>query len=324
MELMISLRLLKKNPTVVDALSYIPYPCSKCKNYVRKETFWVEKHLYQYGFMDDYINWIIHGEDQWGDNSSTSIVHDEKVDTRNPYVDMVIDVTGNQLNSKDQDLEEDPNPSALKFYTLLRDADEPLWDECHKHTKLSTVTQLLNLKSEFNMSESCYDRMIVIIKSMLPKSEKLQRLYMAKSTAQYMFWHANGVRHDKSMITHPTDAMAWKQFDTTYPVFAQEPRNVRFGLCTDGFNPFGGSTTPYSCWPVFVTPYNLPPRKTKDNANAREDMEMICKHPTLELKVENDKYKKPKATYVLNANKKRMVCEWIKQLKFPEWIKLLW
>ncbi|RDX90084.1 hypothetical protein CR513_28091, partial [Mucuna pruriens] len=57
--------------------------------------------------------------------------------------------------------------------------------------------------------------------------------------------------------------------------------------------------------------------KTKDNANTREDMKMICKCPTLELKIENDKYKKPKATYVLNANKKRMVCEWIKQLKFP-------
>ena len=31
------------------------------------------------------------------------------------------------------------------------------------------------------------------------------------------------------------------------------------GLCTDEFNPFGGRSTPYSCWLVFVTPYNLPP-----------------------------------------------------------------
>ncbi|RDX76279.1 hypothetical protein CR513_43748, partial [Mucuna pruriens] len=87
----------------------------------------------------------------------------------------------------------------------------------------------------------------------------LQRLYMAKSTTQYMFWYAHGVCHDKLMITDLADAIAWKQFDTTYPMFAQEPRNVCLGLCTNGFNPFGGSPTPYLCWPIFVTPYNLPP-----------------------------------------------------------------
>nr|GEV51686.1 hypothetical protein [Tanacetum cinerariifolium] len=41
--------------------------------------------------------------------------------------------------------------------------------------------------------------------------------------------------------------------------FAAEPRNVRLGLCTDGFTPFGMSSTLYSCWPVIVTPYNLRP-----------------------------------------------------------------
>ena len=29
-------------------------------------------------------------------------------------------------------------------------------------------------------------------------------------------------------------------------------------LCTDGFNPFGYSSTPYSCWPILITVYNLP------------------------------------------------------------------
>ncbi|RDX96520.1 hypothetical protein CR513_20813, partial [Mucuna pruriens] len=51
--------------------------------------------------------------------------------------------------------------------------------------------------------------------------------------------------------------------------------------------------------------------KTKDNENVREDMKMICKRRTLKLKAENDKYKKPKATYIT-------VCEWIKQLKFSD------
>ncbi|GFP99843.1 mitochondrial pyruvate carrier 3 [Phtheirospermum japonicum] len=43
------------------------------------------------------------------------------------------------------------------------------------------------------------------------------------------------------------------------PSPAPETRNVRLGLCTDGFQPFGSFGKQYSSWPVIVTPYNLPP-----------------------------------------------------------------
>ena len=36
---------------------------------------------------------------------------------------------------------------------------------------------------------------------------------------------------------------------------------MRLGLWSDGFTPYiQASTTPYSCWPIIVTPYNLPPK----------------------------------------------------------------
>ncbi|GKB40689.1 gag-pol polyprotein [Tanacetum coccineum] len=40
-------------------------------------------------------------------------------------------------------------------------------------------------------------------------------------------------------MQHPVDGGAWKKFDTKYPDFAKEPRNVRLGLAADGFNRFG-------------------------------------------------------------------------------------
>ncbi|XP_058774567.1 uncharacterized protein LOC131648855 [Vicia villosa] len=44
-----------------------------------------------------------------------------------------------------------------------------------------------------------------------------------------------------------------------HPNFAAEPRNIRLGLCSDGFTPYvQQSGTGYSCWPVIVTPYNPP------------------------------------------------------------------
>ena len=40
-------------------------------------------------------------------------------------------------------------------------------------------------------------------------------------------------------------------------LFADEPRNVRFGLASDEFNLFGDISHAYSIWPVMVMPYNL-------------------------------------------------------------------
>jgi len=47
--------------------------------------------------------------------------------------------------------------------------------------------------------------------------------------------------------------------DYTFSIFGKEPQNIRLGLASDGFNPFGINSTGWSTWPVIVTPYNLPP-----------------------------------------------------------------
>ena len=60
-------------------------------------------------------------------------------------------------------------------------------------------------------------------------------------------------------LTHLADGEAWKHFDKTYPNFVAESRNVRLGLCTDGFSPFSQFGSKYSSWPIIITPYNLPP-----------------------------------------------------------------
>jgi hypothetical protein len=59
-------------------------------------------------------------------------------------------------------------------------------------------------------------------------------------------------------LSHPRDGEARKKFDSSHLEFAREVRNVRLGLCTDGFSPFSMSGKQYSCWPVILTSYNLP------------------------------------------------------------------
>ena len=60
-------------------------------------------------------------------------------------------------------------------------------------------------------------------------------------------------------IVHPSGGEAWKSFDEEYPEEAAEAGNVRIAISGDGLNPYGMSSNPYSCWPVFVIPLNLPP-----------------------------------------------------------------
>ncbi|WMV33200.1 hypothetical protein MTR67_026585 [Solanum verrucosum] len=94
-----------------------------------------------------------------------------------------------------------------------------------------------------------------------PFKPRLQRLFMSSKTSVDMRWHKEKHLDEASVLRHPADSKAWKEFDKNHQWFAQEPRNIRLGLATDGFNPFGNMSTSYSMLPVILAPYNLPPWK---------------------------------------------------------------
>lgn len=91
-----------------------------------------------------------------------------------------------------------------------------------------------------------------------PIKKRLQRLFMCTTSAVDMSWHSNG-RPNDDLLRHPADGQSWKDFDLAFPKFAEEPRNVRLGLATDGFNPFNTLSISHSTWPVILMNYNLPP-----------------------------------------------------------------
>ena len=76
--------------------------------------------------------------------------------------------------------------------------------------------------------------------------------------AEQLRWHQANKSQDNK-LRHHVDSVAWETIDRTYPLFASDPRNIRFGLSTDGFNPFQDRSTTYSCWPVILVIYNFPP-----------------------------------------------------------------
>ena len=81
---------------------------------------------------------------------------------------------------------------------------------------------------------------------------------MSSKTASHIKWHVDG-RVKGKMMRHPMDSLALKNFNEVHHSFALEPRNVRLGLASDGFNPFGNMSISYSIWFMVLIPYNLPP-----------------------------------------------------------------
>jgi hypothetical protein len=81
---------------------------------------------------------------------------------------------------------------------------------------------------------------------------------MSLHTASHMRWHADRGTKD-GVLRHPADSEACRAFDTLHPNFASDPQNVRLGLASNGFNPFGNMSTTYSIWSIMLVSYNLHP-----------------------------------------------------------------
>ncbi|XP_019267635.1 PREDICTED: uncharacterized protein LOC109244921, partial [Nicotiana attenuata] len=190
-----------------------------------------------------------------------------------------------------------PHPEVDKFERLMKEANEELYPGCKKFSKLSFLLHMYRLKCTFKWSNESFNSLLGLLKDALPEGEtlppsfyetkkiveglglkwkndarkisakvlryfplkpRLQRLFMSSETSNAMRWH-HEERNKDGVLRHPAYSEAWKNFDSKYPEFAGDPRNVHLGLASDGFNPFGTMRTVHSTWPVILMPYNLPP-----------------------------------------------------------------
>jgi hypothetical protein len=92
----------------------------------------------------------------------------------------------------------------------------------------------------------------------LPVADRLRRIFLNPKEAALMTWWDDGRKGDDDKIAHPADGTQWQRFDKKHKKFSEDPRNVRFGLSTDGMNPFNERMSDHSTWPVLLTMYNIP------------------------------------------------------------------
>jgi len=330
----------------------IQCPCTKCNNVLWKTREEVKNDLLKWGINPTYDRWIFHGESEASSddemNSGADINFDnDDTSTFEMLNDMYrgIPTNSHEFDETTEPRYEEPNIEAKRFYNLLKDANQKLYPDCEKFSKLSFIVRLFQLKCLYGWSITSFDSLLKLLSDAFPKENvlpnsiyevkkiiknlglnyvkidacinncilyrkeyvdleqcpkcgekrwivrkekdsddeptsrnlnkknkgiprkilryfplipRLQRLFMTKQDAEDMRWHKNK-RVDDGVLRHPADSLAWKTFDEEHMTFALDPRNVRLGLASDGFNPFGSMSNSYSIWPVVLIPYNLPP-----------------------------------------------------------------
>jgi hypothetical protein len=89
-----------------------------------------------------------------GLTSNASNVHGVVDGNNNFYMNMVMDVIRMNQSHVVQCpiIDEEPNADATRFFYLLKDFDEPLWDGCTNHSKLSAITKVFTIKSNHEFS----------------------------------------------------------------------------------------------------------------------------------------------------------------------------
>ncbi|KAG7572298.1 Ribonuclease H-like superfamily [Arabidopsis suecica] len=156
---------------------------------------------------------------------------EEEVPTLSPVVEAEEEENEEEENEEEenegcQGNDEDGGETSGSSRTLSdSSSDESIEDEIEDGNRVENAAEMSVLGADSSG--------VVTAMKYHYKKDRLKRLYQSERTGGPMRWHAE--HSSDGNISHPSDAEAWKHFNSMYKDFANEHRNVYLGLCTDGF-----------------------------------------------------------------------------------------
>ncbi|GJT54825.1 CACTA transposable element [Tanacetum coccineum] len=269
---------------LVNSTGNIKCPCKSCRIVLWVSIKNLPKHITRYGWDPSYKTWVHHAELDLP--PPPLVIDNTRQPQRSDMIALLNDLSyippNNEQNEPTQeDIGETSNEVTQakhnEFEELYASANEELYPDCDYVTRLDFMAKFTYFKVKGKLTDSIFNEMLEFFQHVFPtmKGYKLplsyyaikktfktielglQSLYKSSHTAKEMTWHATGKCMEPGKMQHPVDSKAWKNFDTKYPNFAKEPRNVRLGLAPNGFNSFGNLSQAYSMWPdidVYLRP----------------------------------------------------------------------
>lgn len=198
-------------------------PCVKCDNRKFQNKEVILEHLLRKGFTSDYFRWIYHGEAGTEETSLPESSHNNV--SANPYREMLMDAMGENYVDNNEDFDyvndEAPNSEAKKFYDMLRDVSEPLYNGCKTETVLSACVNMMVLKAQTRLTQAGFNFASSMIKNFLPEDNKLNNnFYEAKKMLKPL-----GLGYEKIDVCHNFCMLYYKENEAKiFCDICKEPR----------------------------------------------------------------------------------------------------
>ncbi|KAK6791485.1 hypothetical protein RDI58_010566 [Solanum bulbocastanum] len=166
-------------------------PYVKCYNTILGTHKTVETHLQVYGIIKNYTFWYHHGERLCEPLSESKSkfefafgdgVQVEECESDDEVQELLRDLYPNLDGGTthvdgDDLLKEEPNVEAKRFYNLLKDFEQPLYQNS-KASKLSSLIKLLHIKSIGCWSNASFTMLLKMLKEeLLPDGTNLPNSY---------------------------------------------------------------------------------------------------------------------------------------------------
>ena len=163
-------------------------PCRRCKFKKWHTREVVKEHLLVKPFPEEYTFWRVHGEkadmryDTALPQSSQVGVH---VNEHDPVNDAVRDAFGVQDDNFNEEVQgSEPvffsNEAARDFFTLMDDADRPLYPGCRKYSKLSFLIKMYHIKCLCGITDKAMSMLLELLQDVFPDVEIPTSFYEAK------------------------------------------------------------------------------------------------------------------------------------------------
>ncbi|XP_062100095.1 uncharacterized protein LOC133805968 [Humulus lupulus] len=150
-------------------------PCLKCFKVTKLSFNKIKEHLFFNGIDRSYKIWYSHGEKPPNIPDPPSRISKVR---RNRD-----EVNWDSLDEMIDDAHYGSTVDLNKFETLLSDAEKPIYPDCKRFTKLSTLLRLFNLKAKHGWSDRSLTELLSFLKELLPECNEMpMSFYEAKKT----------------------------------------------------------------------------------------------------------------------------------------------
>ena len=172
---------------------FMTCPCVGCRNEKdHSSSRVIQSHLLQFGFMSGYNVWTKHGERgvmmEDGDEEEN-----ENDNYRSMFPDTEMEDSEQQQEEEDEERASEDEPAddlgriisdarlgcdtereRLQFERMLQDHNKLLYPTCEDgQKKLGSTLELLKWKAENGVTDSAFEKLLVLMKKMLPRKNEL-------------------------------------------------------------------------------------------------------------------------------------------------------